>query len=200
MKTKHKMKNVSLFAAALVLLASCEPAENFTDHFDPNPTDTVYTKGANLSFKTGGVTALYSSRGAGIQCLDTATLLTHWAVATGNNLTYDPVWDAWEGGPNDTVVIVAWESVAGGTGTYNFTSPFDAVCYVSTPFWFRTYDPSLLTVNITRTTADSIFGTYSGAIQEIEFQIDPSGNPIFAYTGVIDTVSAVFGVVKGACY
>lgn len=194
------MKNVSLFTAALVLLASCEPAEVITDHFDPNPTDTVYTKGANLSFKTGGVTALYASRGAGIQCLDTATFLTHWAVATGNNLTYDPVGDYWEGGPNDTVVLISWESVNGGTGTFNFSGPFEAACFISTPFWFRTYDASLLTVNITKTTADSIFGNYSGALQEIELQFDPSGNPFFAYTGVIDSVSAVFGVVKDACY
>jgi hypothetical protein len=190
-------KFLFLSAIALTTFTSCEPSEIITN---PDPTDSVYTKGTNLSFKTGGLTTSYSSRGAGAQCLDTSTFLTQWAIATGDNLTYNSADGYWEGGPNDTVVIVAWQSINGGNGTYNFTSPFDGMCYVSTPYWFRTYDPSLLTVNITNTTADSIFGNYYGSLLEIEFQVDSTGIPSFVYTGVVDSVSATFGVLKKNCY
>lgn len=194
------LKHLFLSASVMALLASCEPVEIIIDDYDRNPLDTTFSSGSTLVFKSNGTTSVYQSIGMGSSCYDTATSLTSWALFTGNNITFDPAAQAWGSGPNDTVFALIWQSVNGGVGSYTIPGPTNAQCFMQTPTSFRWYDASLLNVSVTKMTTDSIYGFYSGPLLEVTMQIDPMGNLSYLPTGLVDTVSATFGVYKPSCF
>ncbi|MBA4302597.1 MAG: hypothetical protein C0424_00060 [Sphingobacteriaceae bacterium] len=194
--------NISKLLAILAfgaLLISCEPEEVFQQNFTPNTRDTVFMSGSNATFRINGASQVQQSAGFGFSCTDTVG--TTWALATGNGVNWDPITRSLSAGANDTMLALIWNSPAAAIGTYTFASWVDAFCIIDIPgVLFRQYDPSGLTVNIVRITTDSIFGDYSGALREFSgFTLDPSGNLVPTYTGVVDSVSTVFGVKRNPC-
>lgn len=182
---------------------SCEPQEVFEQQFIPAPKDTAYVSGMNMRLFLNGATVNYSSAGYGIACTDSSGETT-WAAITGNAVIFDPATNTYSTAPNDTSLVLVFYSQNMGVGTYTIPSFEDAFCVLDGPdnsnIAFRQYDPSQLVVNITRVTTDSIFGNYSGALPEvIDFTIGPLGNVIPVYSGVIDSVSTVFGVRRNPC-
>lgn len=190
---------VLAFLAFGALFISCEPEEVFQQNFTPNTRDTVFVSGSNATFRINGASQVQQSAGFGFSCTDTSG--SSWALATGNGVTWDPITRSLSAGANDTMLALVWESPTAAIGTYTFTNWYDAFCIIDIPgVLFRQYDPSGLTVNIVRITTDSIFGDYSGALREFSgFTLDPSGNLVPTYTGVVDSVSTVFGVKRNPC-
>lgn len=182
------------------LLISCEPEEVFQQNFTSAPKDTTFVSGSNTTFRINGATQIQQSAGFGFFCSDTSG--NTWALATGNGVTWNPATRSLAAGANDTMLALIWNSPSGTIGSYTFASWEDAFCIIDIPgVLFRQYDPSGLTVNIVRVTTDSIFGDYSGALREFSgFTLDPSGNLVPTYTGVVDSVSTVFGVKRNSCF
>jgi hypothetical protein len=182
------------------LIISCEPEEVFQQNFTSAPKDTTFVSGSNATFRINGATQIQQSAGFGFFCSDTSG--NTWALATGNGVTWDPATRTLTAGANDTMLGLVWESSSSALGTFTFSSWQDAVCFIDIPgVLFRQYDPAGLTVNIVRITPDSIFGDYSGGLREFSgFQLDSSGNVVPTYTGVVDSVSTVFGVKRNSCF
>lgn len=195
-------KNIVFGMLALgAIFMSCEPQEVFDQQFTQAPKDTVYTSGSRANFRLNGVNAVQQSAGFGLSCFDSTTNGSFWALATGNNVNFDPTTRTLTAGANDTMFALIWNSASAGVGTYTFSQPFDAVCFIDAPGqFFRQYDARQLTVTVVNVTPDSIFGSYSGALREFQgFTVDPQGNIIFNYTGLVDSVNAVFGVQRASC-
>lgn len=190
---------VLAFLAFGALFMSCEPEEVFQQNFTPAPKDTTFVSGSNATFRINGASQVQQSAGFGFSCTDTAG--STWALATGNGVNWDPITRSLSGGANDTMLALIWNSPTPAIGAYTFANWDDAFCIIDIPgVLFRQYDPSGLTVNIVRITTDSIFGDYSGALREFSgFTLDPSGNLVPTYTGVVDSVSTVFGVKRNPC-
>lgn len=194
-----KTSKILAFLAIGALFTSCEPEEVFQQNFTPNTRDTVFVSGSNATFRINGASQVQQSAGFGFSCTDTVG--TTWALATGNGVNWDPITRSLSAGANDTMLALIWNSPTAAIGTYTFASWIDAFCIIDIPgVLFRQYDPSGLTVNIVRITTDSIFGDYSGALREFSgFTVDPSGNLVPTYTGVVDSVGTVFGVKRNPC-
>ena len=194
--TTQKLLPLLAFGA---LLMSCEPEEVFQQTFTPSPADTVFISGSNTTFRINGASQVQQSAGFGFSCTDTSG--NTWALATGNAVTWDATTRSLSAGPNDTMLALIWGSPTAAIGAYTFANWDDAFCFIDIPgVMFRQYDATGLTVNIIRITTDSIFGDYSGALREFSgFTIDPSGNLVPTYTGVVDSVSTVFGVKRNPC-
>ncbi len=194
-----KFKQTLVYLSMIVSFCSCEPEEVFQQNFTPAPKDTTFISGSNTTFRINGATQIQQSAGFGFSCSDTSGIT--WALATGNGVTWDPATRVLAAGANDTMFGLVWESTASILSTYTFSSWNAAICFIDIPgVLFRQYDPSGLTVNIVRITTDSIFGDYSGALREFSgFTLDPFGNLVPTYTGVVDSVSTVFGVKRNPC-
>ena len=194
-----KILSLVAFAAAIV---SCEPTEIDDTDFHPNDNDTTTTFGFKMSMKTNGTTTTYNSQGVGVSCTD-SVFGTFWGLATGDSLYYDPTTGHIQtSNPNDTMLVVIWESQNSGTGTYvpsSLNSMFPGYCVMQTPTSFVEYDASQLQINITKLTTDSIYGNYNGALNEIIWQMDSAGNHVPVPTGQVDTVNATFGVLRAPC-
>ena len=194
-----KTSKILAFLAIGALFTSCEPEEVFQQNFTPNTRDTVFVSGSNATFRINGASQVQQSAGFGFSCTDTVG--TTWALATGNGVNWDPITRSLSAGANDTMLALIWNSPTAAIGSYTFASWDDAFCIIDIPgVLFRQYDPSGLTVNIVRITTDSIFGNYSGTLREFSgFTVDPSGNLVPTYTGVVDSVGTVFGVKRNPC-
>lgn len=194
-----KTSKILAFLAIGALFTSCEPEEVFQQNFTPNTRDTVFVSGSNATFRINGASQVQQSAGFGFSCTDTVG--TTWALATGNGVNWDPITRSLSAGANDTMLALIWNSPTAAIGSYTFASWDDAFCIIDIPgVLFRQYDPSGLTVNIVRITTDSIFGNYSGTLREFSgFTVDPFGNLVPAYTGVVDSVGTVFGVKRNPC-
>jgi hypothetical protein len=194
-----KTSKILAFLAIGALFTSCEPEEVFQQNFTPNNRDTVFVSGSNATFRINGASQVQQSAGFGFSCTDTVG--TTWALATGNGVNWDPITRSLSAGANDTMLALIWNSPTAAIGSYTFASWDDAFCIIDIPgVLFRQYDPSGLTVNIVRITTDSIFGNYSGTLREFSgFTVDPSGNLVPTYTGVVDSVGTVFGVKRNPC-
>ena len=201
-KSIQKMKKNIVFGmlALGAFLMSCEPQEVFDQQFTQAPKDTVYTSGSRANFRLNGVSAVQQSAGFGLACFD--TLGSFWALATGNTVGFDPATRSLTVGANDTMFALFWDASTTAVGTYTFTQPLEAFCFIQSPGRFaRQYDPRQITVNIVNITPDSIFGNYSGALREFDGIItDSLGNVSFSYTGLVDSVNAVFGVKRYSCF
>jgi hypothetical protein len=195
-----KIKQTIVLLAAIALLASCEPEPLMVSTFKPNTPDTTYVSGMNMRLVLNGNAVNYSSQGYGISCTDTSGE-TFWAAITGNGVLFDPATRTYSTAPNDTSLVLVFNSQNFGIGSYTIARFEDALCLLDAPgALFKQYDPTQLAINITRLTTDSIFGDYSGALREISgFTVDPQGNLVPTYTGVIDSVSTVFGVKRNPC-
>ena len=193
-------KVVGMLAVAAAFM-SCENEKTLQPNPtpNPNPNNPVLTSGSTATFRINGASQIQQSAGFGLSCTDTAG--SYWAIATGNGVTWDPATRALSAGANDTMLALVWGSPAAAIGTYNFANWDEAFCFIDIPgVMFRQYDATGLTVNIVRMTTDSIFGNYSGALREFSgFTVDPSGNLVPTYTGVVDSVSTVFGVKRNPC-
>lgn len=195
-----RTSKILAFLAIGALFTSCEPEEVFQQNFTPNTRDTVYASGANTTFRINGASQVQQSAGFGLSCSDTA--ISFWALATGNDVSWNPTTRTLTAGPNDTMLALIWNSPSPVVGTYTFANWEEAFCFIEIPGnLFRQYDATGLTVNIVRITPDSIFGNYNGSLREYAgFQLDPSGNLVPTYTGVVDSVSTVFGVKRANCF
>jgi hypothetical protein len=195
-----KLKQTIVLMAAVALLSSCEPKEVLVSTFTPNTPDTTYISGMNMRLVLNGNAVNYTSQGYGISCTDTSGQTT-WAAITGNGVVFDPATNSYSTAPNDTSLVLVFFSQNFGIGSYSIARFEDAVCILDAPgALFKQYDPTQLAINITRLTTDSIFGDYSGALREISgFTVDPQGNLVPTYTGVVDSVSTVFGVKRNPC-
>lgn len=197
------MKYLLTLAAATALLFSCEPIEIDDTHFDDNGNDTTYTPGFKMSMKTNGTIINYNSQGVGVSCTDTTFGNTFWGLATGNSVVYDPLTGTvYTASPNDTMMVLLWVSQTSGVGSFTtggMNSMMPGSCFMQTPTSFTEYDPTQLQINITKLTADSIYGNYSGALNEIIWVVDSTGNHIPMPTGQIDTVAATFSVLRTPC-
>ncbi len=193
-------KVVGMLAVAAAFM-SCEKENALQPNPTLNPTanNPVRTSGSTATFRINGASQIQQSAGFGFACTDTSG--TYWALATGNGVTWDAVTRSLSAGSNDTMFALVWQSPAAAIGTYTFANWDDAFCLIDIPgVMFRQYDPTGLTVNIVQITTDSIFGNYSGALREfIGLQLDPSGNLVPTYSGVVDSVSTVFGVRRNPC-
>lgn len=189
-----------ILMAAVALLTSCEPEEVMVNTFTPNTPDTTFVSGMNMRLVLNGNAINYTSQGLGISCTDTSGE-TVWAAITGNGVQFDPATNTYSTAPNDTSLVLVFFSSNFGIGAYTIANFEDGICLLDAPgALFRQYDPTTLAINITRLTTDSIFGDYSGALREISgFTVDPQGNLVPTYTGVIDSVSTVFGVKRNPC-
>lgn len=195
------MKPLYLFAFAAAMV-SCEPTELDDTVFHPDDSDTTTTVGFKMSMKTNGTTTTYNSQGVGVSCTDSA-FGTIWGLATGDSVYYDPIAGHIQtANPNDTMLVVIWESQNSGTGTFvpsGLNSMFPGFCIMQTPTSLVEYDASQLQINITKLTTDSIYGNYNGALQRVIWQVDASGNHVPVPTGQVDSVNATFGVLRGPC-
>lgn len=192
------MKTAFVLMLVAAALMSCKKEEVFMDTFTPKPKDTTFISGANMRFTLNGNAFNNSTQGFGLSCTDTSG--TFWALATGNGVIYDPITRSLSTALNDTTFALIFQSLSSGIGTYTIASPFDAVCFLDAPGQiFRQYDASQLQINISRITADSIFGSYAGALPEMQIGVDSLGNLIPIYSGVIDSVNAAFGVRRNPC-
>lgn len=197
------MKLVPFFAllGLSAFVMSCEPIDVDDTNFNPDPNDTTYTAGFSVSMKTASGITSFNSRGVGFMCAD--TMGTFWGLATGDSVQYDPMMQAiYSTSATDTVLGLMFQSVTSGVGVYTpVATPFgpSALCFMETPSSFTEYDASLLTVNITKVTTDSIYGMYFGPLQEMTWVIDSTGNFVPNYTGTVDTVTASFGVLRAPC-
>jgi hypothetical protein len=195
-----KTSKILALLAIGALFTSCEPEEVFQQNFTPNTRDTVFVSGSNATFRINGTSQVQQSAGFGFSCTD--TMGNTWALATGNNVNWDPITRSLSAGTNDTMLALIWESPTAAIGTYTFANWDDAFCLIDIPgVLFRQYDASGITVNIVRITTDSIFGDYAGALREFSgFTLDPFGNLVPTYTGIVDSVSTVFGVKRNSCF
>lgn len=193
-------KVVGMLAVAAAFM-SCEKENTLQPNpsTNPNPNNPTFTSGSTATFRINGASQIQQSAGFGLLCTDTSG--SYWGLATGNGVTWDPATRSLSAGANDTMFALVWPSPTAAVGSYTFTNWDDAVCLIDIPgIMFRQYDATGLTVNITRITTDSIFGNYSGALREFNnFQLDPAGNLVPVYTGVVDSVSTVFGVKRNPC-
>lgn len=191
-------------AFALVCLSitimSCEPETPLVDSFPPNPIDSTFISGVSMRFTLNGTSFNSSTQGLGYSCTDT-TGITSWGLATGNGLIYDPLTGEWSTGINDTTFLLMFDSPNFGVGPYVIAGPFEVFCWLDVPQMqtIRQYDASQLQVFISRITVDSIFGSYAGPLREMELGLDSLGQLVPIYSGVIDSVSAVFGVIRNPC-
>lgn len=195
------LKTAFLFIATSATLISCKKEEVLVDNFTPNPTDTTFVSGMNMRFVLNGNAFSNTSQGYGISCTDTSGNTT-WAAITGNGVIFDPSNNSYSTAPGDTSLgLIFFTSQNFGIGSYSVTNFRDAFCILDIPgALFRQYDPTGLVINITRITTDSIFGSYSGALPEvINITVDPLGNVVPIYSGVIDSVSTIFGVKRNPC-
>ena len=181
--------------AFVTVLISCEPTEIDITEFVPNDTDTIST-GFEVSLSINGMTTTFNSHGMGVSCSDSN--MTFWGLASGNSVYYDPLVSNFQTtDPNDTMLVVIWNSTNSGTGTYvplglNSMNPEFSV--LQTPNSSVTYDASQLQIQITKVTPDSIYGSYNGSLNKVIFQ-----NGIPLPTGQVDTVNATFAVMRMPC-
>ena len=163
-----KILSLVAFTAAMV---SCEPTEIDDKDFHPNDNDTTTTLGFKMSMKTNGTTTTYNSQGVGVSCTDSA-FDAFWGLATGDSVYYDPTTGHIQtSNPNDTMLVVIWESQNSGTGTYvpsGLNSMFPGFCVMQTPTSFVEYDASQLQINITKLTTDQVQGQAEAAAQQVE--------------------------------
>ena len=154
--------------ALVTVIISCEPTEIDITEFVPNDTDTIST-GFEVSLSINGMTTTFNSHGMGVSCSDSN--MTFWGLATGNSVYYNPLASNFQTtDPNDTMLVVIWNSTNSGTGTYvplglNSMNPEFSV--LQTPNSSVTYDASQLQIQITKVTPDSIYGSYNGSLTEI---------------------------------
>jgi hypothetical protein len=188
------------FAVLSTALMSCEPEEVLVDSFTPNPVDTTFFSGMSMRLNFNGSPFTYNSQGYGLLCTDSIGQ-TSWALITGNGVQFDPLNNDYSTAPGDTSLFLVFNSQAASIGSYSIANFEDAFCLLDAPGnIFRLYDPTQLAINITRITPDSIFGDYSGALLEyISLNIDSLGNVTPVYTGVVDSVSTIFGLKRNPC-
>ena len=193
-------KVVGMLAVAAAFM-SCEKESTLQPNPTPtpNPNNPTVTSGSTATFRINGTSKVQQSAGFGFACSDTSG--NTWALATGNGVIWNPATRSLRAGANDTMFALVWPSPTAAIGSYTFANWDDAVCLIDIPgVMFRQYDATGLTVNITRVTTDSIFGNYGGALREFNnLQLDPAGNLVPVYTGVVDSVSTVFGVKRNPC-
>lgn len=181
--------------ALVTVIISCEPTEIDITEFVPNDTDTIST-GFEVSLTINGMTTTFNSHGMGVSCSDSN--MTFWGLASGNSVYYDPLVSNFQTtDPNDTMLVVIWNSTNSGTGTYvplglNSMNPEFSV--LQTPNSSVTYDASQLQIQITKVTPDSIYGSYNGSLNKVIFQ-----NGIPFPTGQVDMVNATFAVMRMPC-
>ncbi|MDB2473639.1 hypothetical protein N9W70_04225 [Schleiferiaceae bacterium] len=181
--------------ALVTVIISCEPTEIDITEFVPNDTDTIST-GFEVSLSINGMTTTFNSHGMGVSCSDSN--MTFWGLASGNSVYYDPLVSNFQTtDPNDTMLVVIWNSTNSGTGTYvplglNSMNPEFSV--LQTPNSSVTYDASQLQIQITKVTTDSIYGSYNGSLNKVIFQ-----NGIPFPTGQVDMVNATFAVMRMPC-
>lgn len=194
------LKTAFVLVAATAALMSCKKDEVLVDSFTPNPVDTTYVSGMSMRLLFNGTAFTYNSQGYGLSCSDTSGETT-WAVITGNGVVFDPADNSYSTAPGDTSLVLVFAAQNFGIGSYTISNFEDAFCILDIPgALFRQYDPTGLAIDITRITIDSIFGSYTGALPEvIDFSFDPLGNLVPVYSGVIDSVSTVFGVKRNPC-
>jgi len=194
-----KMKTAFVFMLAAAALMSCKKDEVFTDTFTPKPKDTTFVSGMNMRLNFNGSPFTYNSQGYGLLCSD--SLGFSWAMITGNGVVFDPATNAYSTAPGDTSLFLVFNTTSAAIGSYNISNFQDAFCLLDAPGnVFRLYDPTQLAINITRVTPDSIFGNYSGPLLEYtSFSFDSLGNIIPVYSGLVDSVSTVFGLKRNPC-
>jgi len=181
--------------ALVTVLISCEPTEIDITEFVPNDADTISAR-FEVSMSINGMTTTFNSHGMGVSCSDSN--MTFWGLATGNSVYYNPLASNFQTtDPNDTMLVVIWNSTNSGTGTYvplglNSMNPEFSV--LQTPNSSVTYDASQLQIQITKVTPDSIYGSYNGSLNKVIFQ-----NGIPLPTGQVDTVNATFAVMRMPC-
>ena len=181
--------------ALVTVIISCEPTEIDITEFVPNDTDTIST-GFEVSLSINGMTTTFNSHGMGVSCSDSN--MTFWGLASGNSVYYDPLVSNFQTtDPNDTMLVVIWNSTNSGTGTYvplglNSMNPEFSV--LQTPNSSVKYDASQLQIQITKVTPDSIYGSYNGSLNKVIFQ-----NGIPFPTGQVDMVNATFAVMRTPC-
>ena len=181
--------------ALVTVIISCEPTEIDITEFVPNDTDTI-SAGFEVSLSINGMTTTFNSHGMGVSCSDSN--MTFWGLASGNSVYYDPLANNFQTtDPNDTMLVVIWNSTNSGTGTYvplglNSMNPEFSV--LQTPNSSVTYDASQLQIQITKVTPDSIYGSYNGSLNKVIFQ-----NGIPFPTGQVDMVNATFAVMRTPC-
>ena len=181
--------------ALVTVIISCEPTEIDITEFVPNDTDTI-SAGFEVSLSINGMTTTFNSHGMGVSCSDSN--MTFWGLASGNSVYYDPLVSNFQTtDPNDTMLVVIWNSTNSGTGTYvplglNSMNPEFSV--LQTPNSSVTYDASQLQIQITKVTPDSIYGSYNGSLNKVIFQ-----NGIPFPTGQVDMVNATFAVMRTPC-
>jgi len=192
MKTKYLLTSLGL----AFLTIACEPTEIDVTTFDPNSGDTTQTGGISFKMSSNGQTWSYNSTGLGISCELPGSGFSIWGIATGDSVYYNPANDSLIAGKNDTVFYLAWVATIDTAGTYSLSHPSIIAidCRYETTNFLQEYDGSQLMVNISKVTTDSIFGTYSGPIEEVIWQ-----NLNYINTGVFDTVNAAFAISRIPC-
>lgn len=192
MKTKYLLASLTI----AMVVVSCEPTEIDQTDFDPNTGDTTQTGGISFKMNSNGQSWTYNSTGLGIFCEPPGLGLSICGIATGDSVYYNPANDSLIAGQNDTVFYLAWLSTIDTVGTYSLSNPaiFAIDCRLETTNYLQEYDGSQLMVDINKVTTDSIYGTYSGPIEEVIWQ-----NANFINTGVFDTVNAAFVVYRVPC-
>jgi hypothetical protein len=194
MKTKYFLASLTID----LVVVGCEPTEIDQTDFDPNSGDTTQTGGISFKMNSNGQSWTYNSTGLGIFCDSVGIGLPFsiWGVATGDSVYYNPANDSLITGQNDTVFYLAWLSTIDTVGTYSLSNPavFAIDCRFETSNYSQEYDASQLMVDISKVTTDSIYGTYSGPIEEVILQ-----NMNYINTGVFDTVNASFVVYRVPC-
>ena len=195
-----KIKITLAFILLSAALMSCEPEEVLVDSFTPNPKDTTFISGMSMRMNFNGSPFTYNSQGYGLLCPDSLGG-SDWALITGNGVVFDPATNAYSTAPGDTTLLLVFNTPTAAIGTYTVSTFENAFCLLDAPgSVFRLYDPTQLTINVSRVTPDSIFGSYTGPLLEFtSFNIDSLGNLIPIYSGVVDSVSTVFGVKRNPC-
>jgi hypothetical protein len=194
------LKTAFLMIVTTAALMSCNKEEVLVDNVTPRPNEPATVSGMNMRLVLNGNVYNNTSQGLGVSCTDSSGE-TVWAAITGNGVVFDPATNAYSTAANDTSLVLVFTSQNFGIGTYTIARFEDALCLLDAPgALFKQYDPTQLTVNITGITTDSIFGNYSGALPEvIGMNVDPLGNLVPVYSGVVDSVATSFGVKRNPC-
>lgn len=192
MKTKYFFG----IAALVAFMASCEPGEIDSTDFDPDNNDTTQIGGISFKMSSNGQTWTYNSTGIGMACQFPGLPMNFWGVVTGDSVYYDFMNDSVIAGVQDTVFYLGWLSTIDTVGTYSLsdTAVLAVDCWMESQTFVKDYDASQVLVSISQLTNDSIYGSYSGPIEEVIWQ---NSNPV--NTGIFDTVNAAFVVYRVPC-
>ena len=176
-----------------IALFSCEKATHDKAEFSDPINPETHQGGVKVTLKSATGTTTAVSKGAGFAC-DSMS-----GIATGNSVVFDPLtMSIYTTDPNEIPLVMDW-TYPGGTpmlGTFSaglVSGDFNGKEVMA--------DASMVNVNVTTLTNDSIKGDFYGPVENLKLVID-TVNQTFQVvpTGVIDTISGFFAVERAPCF